>query len=337
MMIRSGRTLWSVGLVCSVAALAACGDSTTLPAVDGGPRIDAGPGVDGGPGADGGPRVDAGPAVDAGPRADLGVSSACPAVAPNDAMTCTTDGLECEYGNDPRYACRTYASCTAGAWLVTLPTGGCDPIPPVTCPATRADAAGALCTPVDAYCSYDGLNCHCTNCTLYPVVRCEGPLAWVCDAPSAVPSCPPARPRLGDSCGLANGTSCEYGCEGGQSRECRDGSWVSSSSAGGCPRSNRRLKRDIQYVDPVEAKRLADELLGTRLATYEYTDPALAGTRRLGFILDDQPTGSFAGDPTASQVDLYGYASMLVATVQDQQRQIDEMRRELRALRRARR
>jgi hypothetical protein len=42
---------------------------------------------------------------------------------------------------------------------------------------------------------------------------------------------------------------------------------------------------------------LAEELLDIRLATCAYTDPALQGTRRLGFILEDRPAGSFAGDP----------------------------------------
>ena len=51
----------------------------------------------------------------------------------------------------------------------------------------------------------------------------------------------------------------------------------------------------------------------TRLAPYEYTVPSMAGRRRLGFILEDQP-GSYAVDPEQSQVDLYGYTSMLVAT-----------------------
>jgi hypothetical protein len=95
------------------------------------------------------------------------------------------------------------------------------------------------------------------------------------------------------------------------------------------------VKADIEYVDESLAKSLAQELLDVRLATYTYTDPALRGPRRLGFILEDRPAGSFAGDPSSSQVDLYGYASMLVATVQEQQRAIDALRREVRALRRA--
>ena len=51
------------------------------------------------------------------------------------------------------------------------------------------------------------------------------------------------------------------------------------------------------------------------------------GRRRLGFILEDQPAASFATDPERSQVDIYGYVSMLVAVVQEQQREIRELRR----------
>ena len=86
-----------------------------------------------------------------------------------------------------------------------------------------------------------------------------------------------------------------------------------------------------------QADLLARDTLHTRLATYEYTDPALRGPRRLGFVLEDQPANSFARNPEASAVDLYGYASMLVATVQSQQRQIDALRREVDALRTGRR
>jgi hypothetical protein len=91
-------------------------------------------------------------------------------------------GLECEYGDDPRVVCHTLTRCDATGWSVSAPV--CDPLPMVMCPSTREEAAGSECTPNNAFCAYDGLSCRCTNCEFYPVVRCEGPLTWRCDAPN---------------------------------------------------------------------------------------------------------------------------------------------------------
>jgi len=70
-----------------------------------------------------------------------------------------------------------------------------------------------------------------------------------------------------------------------------------------------------------------------RLATYEYKDPALAGKRHLGFIIEDVP-GSPAVDRDGNMVDLYGYASMLVAAVQAQGEEIAKLKADLARLRR---
>ncbi len=64
----------------------------------------------------------------------------------------------------------------------------------------------------------------------------------------------------------------------------------------GCPISKAKYKSDVRYVDNAERRRLADELLDTRLATYRYTATGPAGRRHLGFIIDDQPDGR-AVDP----------------------------------------
>jgi hypothetical protein len=72
-----------------------------------------------------------------------------------------------------------------------------------------------------------------------------------------------------------------------------------------------------------------------KLATYEYRDPALAGKRHLGFIIEDVP-GSPAVERDGTMVDLYGYASMLVAAMQEQSGEIARLRAEVRALQRRR-
>jgi hypothetical protein len=155
---------------------------------------------------------------------------------------------------------------------------------------------------------------------------------WDCAAPNADSQCPAAQPNLGAACS-PEGKTCGYGCEPERNLVCQGGAWVTDPShAFGCPVSTRRAKRDIEYLTPDATATLADAVLRTRLATYEYIDPALAGRRRLGFIIEDQPS-SYAVDPERSQVDLYGYTSMLVAAVQDQARQIEALRREVAALR----
>jgi hypothetical protein len=105
-----------------------------------------------------------------------------------------------------------------------------------------------------------------------------------------------------------------------------------TEAPGGCPISQRAHKRDIRYVDDTRRARLARELLDLRLAEYAYKGERAGVPARLGFIIDDAPR-SPAVRPDEQRVDLYGYASMAVATVQQQQREIEALRGELAALR----
>ena len=96
--------------------------------------------------------------------------------------------------------------------------------------------------------------------------------------------------------------------------------------------SKRAFKTDIAYVSNEEREDLARETLAIPLATYRYKTEGENDKRHLGFIIDDQPQTSpaVAGDQT--HVDQYGYTSMLLATVQQQQKQIDALRKEVDAL-----
>lgn len=98
--------------------------------------------------------------------------------------------------------------------------------------------------------------------------------------------------------------------------------------------SKRAFKADIEYVSSEERADLARETLAIPLATYRYKTECQDDKRHLGFIIDDQPVTSpaVAGDQT--HVDQYGYTSMLLATVQEQQKQIDALRKEVEALKR---
>jgi hypothetical protein len=101
---------------------------------------------------------------------------------------------------------------------------------------------------------------------------------------------------------------------------------------GGCPISRRRFKDDVHYLAPEELARYRDELLAMKLATWRYKhDPA---RQRLGFMIDDDE-GSVAVDAERDVVDLYGYASLAVATIQLQARQIAALEREVAAMKEA--
>jgi hypothetical protein len=68
-----------------------------------------------------------------------------------------------------------------------------------------------------------------------------------------------------------------------------------------------------------------------KLATWRYkAEPA---RERLGFILDDHEA-SVAVDAPRDMVDLYGYTSLAVATLQLQAREIETLRAELEAVHR---
>jgi hypothetical protein len=205
----------------------------------------------------------------------------------------------------------------------------CPAPPPATCPATRAGAAGMACSPDGAFCSYGGLSCQCTNCNDGPVIMCGGPDTWHCQAPNPDPTCPAAIPNLGTGCGGA-GQRCVYRCGDDGARLCSGGVWI-GESGGPCPVSTRLAKTDIHYLSPDELARAADELQSLRLATWRYTDPALARGRRLGFVIEDSPA-SPAVDGERHMVDLYGFASLLAAAVQTQQKELASLRREVRAL-----
>jgi hypothetical protein len=101
------------------------------------------------------------------------------------------------------------------------------------------------------------------------------------------------------------------------------------SGPGGCPISRLAFKDDVEYVDDAGRERLRAELLSLPLATYRYKRGA--PRRRLGFILDGHEA-SFAADPERDMVDLYGYTSMTVATVQAQAKQIAALEREVKRL-----
>lgn len=105
-----------------------------------------------------------------------------------------------------------------------------------------------------------------------------------------------------------------------------------TAQEGGCPISLRSAKKGIHYLSVDERGALSESLLSTRLARYHYNSQHESTPQRLGFIIDDQP-GSPAVLPDGAHVDLYGYTSMAVATIQQQQAEIAALKAELAELR----
>jgi hypothetical protein len=109
---------------------------------------------------------------------------------------------------------------------------------------------------------------------------------------------------------------------------CAGGTWGPLTPY--CPTSSRRYKDHIEYLDDKDLSALRDAVVRTRLATYRYRGRS---DDHLGFIIEDQPNRSPAVLPSGERVDLYGYVSMTVAALQTQQKEIDDLRAELRHVR----
>jgi hypothetical protein len=101
---------------------------------------------------------------------------------------------------------------------------------------------------------------------------------------------------------------------------------------GGCPISSRRFKQDIRYLSDRDLERIAAGVEHIRLANYSYkSDPS--ARERLGFIIEDDPTSPAVAEGR-TQIDLYGYTSMVVAAMKIQARKLEEQNAELGLLRR---
>jgi hypothetical protein len=139
----------------------------------------------------------------------------------------------------------------------------------------------------------------------------------------------PAECSGNPSCGCM-GCICSLGCIGprddGGTLMCNNGTV-----------SRRSYKDDVHYIDDGERKDLARQALSMQLARYRYKAEPTQSKLHLGFIIDDQPRSSPAVHGDQTTVDEYGYTSMLLATVQQQQAEIAELKRRIEQLERAKR
>ncbi len=123
----------------------------------------------------------------------------CPQAPPSQGSDCPEAGLACSWGSDPRFGCRTQATCEgegqALVWQVS--TASC-PSPPPTCPtATVASASGANeCSLLGITCVYGDVAATCTPCS---GTLCFPNNSW--SYTSLAAGCPEAVPNLGAECG----------------------------------------------------------------------------------------------------------------------------------------
>lgn len=293
-------------------------------------------------------------APESGTTTDGGPSprpAGCPTSDPGDGPSCSTEDVLCEYGDDFDPQCNVVRVCSDGRWATTV--GALAGSFPVTCPsglpaipANPSDcAAGPTSFPTGtcsstSSCTYDGAVCTCgVSCPDYPIRQpdcdadagrttdcCdETKVAWHCF--TGPKYCPTPRPRVGSACSV-EGDSCAVSPpqECGQALlNCQSGVWT--LQADGCPASSAKVKKDIAYVDDARAEALHEQLMSVRLATYRYK--AVDHDPHLGFIIEDMPNGSPAVLPSRERVDLYGYVSMAVASLQVQEQQIRKLQVEV--------
>jgi hypothetical protein len=259
------------------------------------------------------------------------------------------DGNGCEHTCEcvrPEDACANAPACGSQCPPGTtspVDESGC--VTSCTCVPAPTDAGSASCSNVPA-CEFacpegtinpvDDAGCtHSCECVVpgSPAGRlslfytCGDPVCQGYTGGSGAPLC--STETAGGPCNI-EGTRCD------PQDDCNSLLICSTSDPklgpGGCPISRRSTKQDIHYVDDMERAQYQRELLEMKLAIWRYKhDPA---KKRLGIIIDDDED-SPAVDARRDQLDLYGYTSMVVAALQVQAREIDELKRQVAALKKA--
>lgn len=213
---------------------------------------------------------------------------------------------------------------TGGAGGTTVVTNACGTCEPAKDCCVTYDTPGCVDT--------DSNPNHCGQCDNY----CGN--QTVCQNGSCVAGedCADGGTCTDGECCQALGVCCPSGTECVASvpdfMGCCPVGDVCTCTGSNCPVSRREYKQDVEYLGPTELAELRDELLRVRLATYRYRSQADPRTH-LGFLLEDVEP-SVVADSARGRVDSHSYASMAVATVQLQAKELDALRTEVQALRR---
>jgi hypothetical protein len=104
-------------------------------------------------------------------------------------------------------------------------------------------------------------------------------------------------------------------------------------------KSTIEAKEDVRYLELADRQRLAETVLGLKLADYRYkpgAEPRIPADHRcLGFIIEDAPADAPFVVREQQSVDVYAFASAILATVQQQQQTILELQSELAELKKS--
>lgn len=198
------------------------GDSTG----SGGSMSGGGSSTGGSTTADGGTPGSGGDASTGGATGGGGNYVDCPSTVPTADSSCEGT-LDCTYGDDPRWSCRTRATCS-GTWQVTVPACDSEPLPE-ECPQEPPSGA---CTEGTSSCLYpDGTDCICANCgPNAPLCNVDDPYQWYCQP--APEGCPTYAPNLGTQCSQAPEDNCYYTCS--YDLVCVEGVWTQRFSCPDC-------------------------------------------------------------------------------------------------------
>lgn len=150
----------------------------------------------------------------------------------------------------------------------------------------------------------------------------------VCGAPNASPQPNTCGSRQeGQLCQTA-GETCDLGNDCHQQLICATSD--PKQQPGGCPISLPVYKQDIQLLGPLQRQQLAQKLQQLPLATWQYRfEPQ--GPMRLGFLIEAGTPPELV-KPDGNSVDLYGYLSMAVAAIQEQESRLQHLEAQLRQL-----
>jgi hypothetical protein len=218
------------------------------------------------------------------------------------------------------------AACASGELCCASADESCTP----TCTKTAScPAYGRPCSVADAGQADAGGQTDASPAPYQWYTTCGDPVCRDTDAGGPTVACA----AVGSSCTTKGETCGNPSANCGVIQVCDDHD--PKGGTGGCPISTQKAKQDIAYVSDAELARLHDETMRMKLATYRYKgpfiDPKDPNATHLGFIVEDQPQ-SMSVDRGHDRVDLYGYMSMAVATMQVQEQKLEALRKQVDAL-----
>ncbi len=142
----------------------------------------------------------------------------CPVTEPMNGGACSTQDLQCSYGEGAFPMCRHRYRCDMGQWVQL---GGFCQQEPVACAPSPPE--GTACPGQGSYCLDSTKLCMCPVCG---GAGCPPePWVWSCSAPPAT-GCPALVPNEGTACNDPS-LACEYGimCNEYAHAKCTNGTW----------------------------------------------------------------------------------------------------------------